>query len=328
MPTNPARQSDFTSIPVIDLAPARGRRPGGLEAVGRAVRAAAENVGFLYIANHGVPQAVIDNALAAAKTFFDLPLAEKMKVKANHRHRGFLTQGEAVLSAKAKPDLKESFIWGLELPEDDPDVRAGKALMGPNQWPEAAPALRPALSAYYDAILACGDPLLRAFAVGLGLAEDFFTSKYVKPLARGTIIYYPPQPNWMAEDQFGVSPHSDYGCITILWQDDKGGLQARNRAGQWVDAPPIPGTFVINIGDLLARWTNDLFVSTPHRVVNRSGAARYSIPVFFDPNYDTLVSCAEALRMKDEPPHYPPITCGDYVLSRFDSVFSYRKQAM
>ena len=144
-------------------------------------------------------------------------------------------------------------------------------------------------------------------------------------LARGSIIYYPPQPPDLGASQFGVSAHTDYGCLTILSQDSNGGLQVRNRAGEWIAAPPIPGTFVINIGDLLARWTNDVFTSTPHRVINASGRPRYSIAVFFDPDYDTPIEALPACVKPGTAPAYPPVSCGDYIVGRFDKAFAYRK---
>ena len=320
-----ARRVSFSEIPVIDLAPLRAGSGGGLAAVARQVHQAATNVGFFYIANHRVPPAVIDAAHEASIRFFALPHEEKLRVKIDDRHRGFIAIGEAKMYDNAKVDLKESFAWGLELPADDPDVAAGKSLMGPNNWPDFMPELRTALYHYYEAVLACGNDLLRAFAVGLGLHQTFFLEKYERPLARGSIIYYPTQPPDLGRSQFGVAPHTDYGCITIVWQDASGGLQVRNREGEWIAAPPIEGTFVINIGDLMARWTNGLFASTPHRVVNRSGRARHSMAVFFDPNFDAVVSCPESLHAVGGPTRYEPVTCGAYVLSRFNDAFAYRK---
>jgi isopenicillin N synthase-like dioxygenase len=168
--------------------------------------------------------------------------------------------------------------------------------------------------------------VLRAVAMSLGLPAGFFAERYRKPLARGSLIYYPPQPPDLGRDQFGVSAHTDYGCITFVCQDDSGGLQVRNRAGEWIAAPPLAGTLVVNIGDLLARWTNDLFRSTPHRVVNTSGRARYSLAVFYDPDFDAEVSAIASCVAPGEPPRYPPTTCGAHVLSRFKAAFAYRNE--
>ncbi|MBM3599582.1 MAG: isopenicillin N synthase family oxygenase [Alphaproteobacteria bacterium] len=318
-----AKRIELPDIPVIDVAALSGGTDG-IAGVARAMRSASENTGFFYIRNHGVPQALIDRVYDASRRFFAQPLAEKQKVRINARHRGFLKVGEAKMYDKARIDLKESYIWGLELGEDDPDVRAGRKLMGPNQWPADMPEFRAALTDYYEAMLACGNRLLLGMAASLDLPLDFFTSRFRKPLARGSLVYYPPQPPDMGSEQFGVAPHTDYGGITFVWQDQVGGLQVKGRSGEWVTAHPIPGTFVVNIGDLMARWTNDHFTSNPHRVINSSGRERYSIAVFFDPDYDTVVDPAEIFRGREAPRH-PPITCGEYIVSRFDRAFAYRK---
>jgi isopenicillin N synthase-like dioxygenase len=313
-------------IPVISLAPLLAGGDG-VRGVAAAIRKAATEVGFFYIADHGIAAELVADAHAMARRFFALPPAEKRKVEINHRHRGFLKMGEATMHGATKPDLKESFIFGLDLPEDDPDVRAGKELMGPNIWPSILPDMKRVLDAYYAAVVSCGERLLRALAVALDKPEDFFLASFRKPLARGSIIYYPPQAPSEKDEQFGVSPHSDYGFLTLLWQDDNGGLQVRQKEGGWIEAPPIPGTFVINIGDLLARWTNDLFASTPHRVINRSGRERYSIALFYDPHFDTPIEVLDTCCRQGEVPLYAPTTCGAYILGRFGSAFSYRSPA-
>lgn len=313
-----ARQVEFTEIPVIDIS-------AGLANVAAEIRRASSEVGFFYVSGHGVTADIVDAAYEASRRFFARPEAEKQLVKINARHRGFLKVGEAKMYESARPDLKESFIFGLDLPESDADVQSGKKLMGPNVWPADQPEMKAALDRYYAAIDGVGRTLLRAVAVSLELPDSFFVDRYRKPLARGSIIYYPPQPADLGAKQFGVSAHTDYGCLTLLSQDSNGGLQVRNRAGEWIAAPPIPGTFVINIGDLLARWTNDVFTSTPHRVVNTSGRPRYSIAVFFDPDYDTRIEALPGCVRPGEAPAYPPVSCGDYIVGRFDKAFAYRK---
>jgi len=320
-----ARLTAFTEIPVVDLGPLAS----GAEGVGQVAEAVGRHsteVGFFYVRNHGVAQSSIDKLLAVARRFFALSDPQKMQIRVNALHRGYVNPGQAILSAKARPDLKESFVWGLELPPDDPDVRAGKTLMGPNVWPEEVPELRDAVDGYFQAVMRCGLILLRAFAVSLDLPETFFTERYRRPLARGAVLHYPPQPDWMPEDQFGTSAHTDYGCVTLLWQDAVGGLEVRNKRNEWIPAPPIPGTFVVNLGDFMARWTNDRFASTPHRVRNRSGVERFSMPVFFDPDYDTVVECLPSCQGPGEPSRYPATTCGAYIKSRFDDVFVYRQR--
>lgn len=313
------------AIPVIDVSTARGDADeAAIAAVGRALLAASQEIGFFYIAGHGIPETKIDRAVAAARGFFARPLEEKQQVAVNRLHRGFLRQGGAVMRDDVKPDLKESFNWAFEVPEGSPLQRPDRPLIGPNQWPAQLPELRAALYGYYEEVIACGRDLMRAFALALDLPAAFFADKFDCPLARGSAIYYPPQPPGLGEAQFGVGPHTDYGCLTLLWQDDSGGLQVQGRSGAWVLAHPIPGTLVCNVGDLLARWSNDRFVSTPHRVVNSSGHERFSLPVFFDPNPETVIDPADLLA-PGEAPHYPAVTAGAHVTARFDAAFSYRR---
>jgi isopenicillin N synthase-like dioxygenase len=312
-------------IPVLDVSGLAGGDPAAIAQAGRAMREAAESIGFFYVANHGVPASLVERAFAASKAFFALPEADKRKVEIDARHRGFLAVGQAKMYASAKIDLKESYLWGLELGPDDPDVIAGKPLMGPNNWPAAQDEMREAFYAYYLAICACGQRLLKGLAASLGRDPSFFAGAFAKPLARGSAIYYPPQPPDLGELQFGVAPHTDYGGLTLLAQDMVGGLQVLAANGKWVTAHPIPGTLVINIGDLMHRWTNGRFSSNPHRVVNESGRERYSIAVFFDPHPDTTVDPRDLL---DDPAEakYPPIACGDYIVERFGKAFKYRRK--
>ena len=313
-------------IPVIDFAGVRSGNAAALARTGREIYAACTTIGFFYIVNHGVPLGVIDAATAAARDFFAFPVETKRRAAVNARHRGFNSLGDATMYQAKRPDYKEFFSIGLELPEDDPDVVAGQALRGPNNWPDFMPSLRPALYTYYEAIGACGADLLRAVASGLDIDEHFFASRYTKRMQRTQMVYYPPQPPQSDEDQFGVAPHTDYGCITLLWQDDVGGLQVREIAhGTWIDAPPIPGSFVVNVGDLLSRWTNERFRSTLHRVINASGRERFSIASFYDPTYGAIVDPRE-LGTAQADVRYEPVAAGDYILGRINDSMGYRKK--
>lgn len=320
-----AKTITVEEIPVIDVSGLAGA-PAERKAVAAQMREAAERIGFFYVTNHGVPQDLVDRVFATSRSFFALPPETKAGVTINGIHRGWLAVGQAKMYAGAKIDLKESFLWGLELPPDDPDVLAGKKLMGPNNWPGFMPEMRPVLSRYYDEILACGRRLLRGFALSLDRPDDFFENHFAKPLARGALVYYPPQPADLGEQQFGVAPHTDYGGLTLLAQDMTGGLQVLNKAGEWVTAHPIPGTLVINVGDLMARWTNNRFSSNAHRVVNTSGRERYSVAVFFDPAFDTVIDPRDLLDDKSSA-KYPATTCGEYIVGRFDKAFKYRQRA-
>jgi isopenicillin N synthase-like dioxygenase len=314
-------------LPIIDLSgPVAGDTTAECRAA-EAIRAACLAHGFFYVRNHGVGDAIIRRTVEQAQLFFRQPLEEKLKAKVNTRHRGFNALGDALMYEAKKPDYKEFFSIGLELPEDDPDVVAGQALRGPNNWPPGRPEFRAALSDYYDAMGACGAVILRCVARSLGAPPDFFADKYRKRLQRTQIIYYPPQPEAMGEDQFGVAPHTDFGCLTLLWQDESGGLEVYDRATRdWIAAPPLPGTLVINVGDLLGRWTNDRYASTPHRVVNRSGHERFSIATFYDPDYTATVDPHD-FGMAEAECRYQPIAAGDHILGRIQRSFGYRKKS-
>ena len=317
-----ARAIDLDAIPVIDLAGLAGDDDRALRDVADALVRAAEGTGFFYAANHGIDQTTIDAMFAAAEAFFALPSDEKRTVAVNKYHRGFIRVGEAKMYASAKVDLKESFVWGLDVEADDPDHLAGNPMIGPNRWPAAMPEMRARLVAYMDDCNKLGIRLLRAFATSLGIERDYFVHRFDRPISRGSLIYYPPQDPDMGADQFGVAPHTDYGCLTLLYQDGTGGLQVKGQDGDWIMAPPIPGTFVVNVGDLLARWTNDRFASTPHRVVNASGRARYSVALFVDPNHDTMI---DPVLAPGQAAHYPPVTCAEHILGRYNQSFAYRK---
>ena len=304
---------DISGIPVIDLAGIAG---DGLARVGQAIVAAAEGAGFFYIRNHGIPAALIEEVLRVSGAFFAAPVARKQSVAVNAGHRGFIRMGQAKMASGARPDLKESFIWGLDQPGADG--------IPPNQWPDFMPAMRPVLMEFFQAGNALGWSMLRAFATALHLPHDSFVRTVDRPISRGSVIYYPPQPPEMGEDQFGVSTHTDYGCLTLLYQDSTGGLQVQGADGTWIMATPVPDTFVVNVGDLLARWSNDRFRSTPHRVVNSSGRTRLSTALFIDPNRDTAIT---PVTRPGEAAHYDTVTCGDYLRGRLDAAFAYRKQA-
>ncbi|MFQ5785197.1 MAG: isopenicillin N synthase family dioxygenase [Alphaproteobacteria bacterium] len=322
-----AKRVPFETIPLIDFGPFRRGAAADRVRVAREIGDACRHVGFFYVANHGVPQALIDAVFGEARRFFALPHAEKMRIEIgkSSNHRGYFPPGGENVDPERTIDVKEGFDMALELGPDDPDVRVGKPLHGPNQWPENLPGYRETLSAYYDTICGLGRLLCRAFAIDLDLPEDFFDDKVDKPLAQLRLLHYPPQSGPVSEREMGVGAHSDYGCVAMLYQDDVGGLQLMNSASEWIAAPPIPGVYVCNIGDMMARWTNDRFAATLHRVVNVSGRDRYSAVVFFDPNFDVEVACLESCQSPDDPPRYAPTTSGAHLLRRFNDTFTYRK---
>ncbi len=317
-----AKAVDAEAIPVIDMTPLRdGSDP---VSVARALHTASQNLGFIYVRGHGIPDAVIDSARESALAFFRHSDADKDRVSVTSKHRGWMGQGGARMDDDAKADFKESFIWGYEdadghAPDDHP-------VAGPNRWPSFQPGLRAHAMTYYRHVHDVARHLMHGFALGLGLPEDFFLRTCARPLSRASYVYYPAQPEDMGTDQFGVGPHTDFGVLTVLCQDSVGGLQVQHANGEWIQAPPIDGTLVVNVGDLLARWTNGAYKSTPHRVVNASGRERLSIVLAFDPDPDTMIDARDVFG-PDFAAEEAPITCGDYLIWRFEKAFSYRKAA-
>lgn len=318
---------DFTSIPVIDISPLYGDNLAGARAVAADIRRASVEAGFFYIRGHHMPPDLMRATLMASKFFFSRPDAEKRAIQVNGAHRGYVPFAQTTLGRQYKADLKESFNFAFPFAADDPDVVAGKPLIGVNQWPQGEEVWRSVLEDYYRTLFEVGQRVLEGFALALDAPRTYFRDLYKRPLVRTRLLHYPPQPEGSGEDQFGAAPHTDWGCMTLLWQDQVGGLQVRNRAGQWIDAPYIEGTFVVNIGDMLERWSNDLFVSTPHRVVNASGRERYSIPMFYDPDFDTAVECLPNCSGPGNPPKYPRTVAGEYITAKYDEAYAYRKKA-
>jgi len=286
---------------------------GEIEAAAAEIHDAATQVGFFYLAGHGIAPNLMAQAFKVSRDFFDQPEALKGTAAVDTNQRGWMATGMAKMQGAATHDLKEVFFWG------NPDVAPA------NRWPLEFPRLQVELMPYYRAVCGIGDAVLRAVATGFGLPENAFARAYETPMARGQLVYYPPSSsNDEAEKRFGVAPHTDFGVLTFLLQDDNGGLQVRTRNGDWIEAPPIPGTLVCNIGDLLQRWTNDRFVSTVHRVINRSGQKRYSVPVFFDPSPDAMID-PRSLGTPDEDVKHEPITAADYIAQQNKKTFSQYK---
>jgi isopenicillin N synthase-like dioxygenase len=307
------------SIPVIDLAPLRDDGAGGNAPA--AIRAAMEAHGFFYVTGHGVSDELIEQTKAAALDFFRRPAEEKRRVAVTKHHRGWNALGDAKMYGAEKPDYKEFFQVGLDLPLDDPDVAAGQPLRGPNVFPEEPAAFRPAFQGWFRAIAEAGDLLLQGVALSLQKDRHFFRRHYDKPLQRTQAVWYPKQPTDLGEDQFGVAPHTDFGLITLLWQDGSGGLEVLHPMDGWIAAPPINGTLVVNAGDLMQRWTGGRYRSTPHRARNRHVDDRLSIATFYDPTFTAPVDPA------DFDAEGKATTAGEHILGRINESFGYRKEA-
>ncbi|MBT9290268.1 isopenicillin N synthase family dioxygenase [Prosthecodimorpha staleyi] len=307
-------------LPVIDLS---GRDLPRLAAL---IGAACREIGFFYVIGHGVPQALIDETFARARWFFALDPTEKARVAIERvgNNRGYAALKSEALDPARPADLKEAFNVGLELAADHPDLQAGVPFRGLNGWP-ANPAFRATLLAYFDETQALGAWLHRAFACDLGLPPDHFEFLIDRPMSTLRLLHYPPQPVEAEPGQIGAGEHTDYGNITLLMTDDVGGLQVRRRDGVWIEAPVVPGAYVVNIGDCLMRWTNDVYVSTPHRVVNASGRERFSIAYFLDPNPDALVAALPGTVAPGAQPNHPPVAAADYLAGRLDATYAHRR---
>ena len=285
MPIPASRRLDFSEIPIIDA----GRLSGGIadaETVAALDRACTD-VGFFYVTNHGVESRLIAEVAAQAARFFARPMAEKLLITVNPRMRGYLPLNYVSLAGEPGGGVsqQEGFWIGHERP-----AVAENPLDGPNVWPVGVPGLAPAMLAYFSAVEALSEVLLRAFALALGFPRDYFDRLFSAPQSRMKLNHYPPQAAPQDESDIGVVGHSDSGGFTILWQDANGGLEVQSKNGDWVGAPPLADTFVINLGNVMQIWTNGRFSSTPHRVINRSGNDRYSVPLFVNPNYDVPVA--------------------------------------
>jgi len=280
-----SRRLDFTEIPVIDVSElvAGSDDQATIDALGAACR----DVGFVYIRHHGVPQNLIDDFLAVSREFFARPMDKKKTVVMNERLRGYLPLGYSSYEGddNAATSNQEGYWMGV-----DRAPNSQNRLDGPNVWPEDGEALRSAMEAYYEAADSLSGVLQRALSLALGQEAEFLPNLMNPQQSLLKVNHYPPQSNPTTVSNIGVVPHSDEGAFTILWQDDNGGLEIESKSGEWVEAPPIDGTIVVNLGTAMQIWTNGEFSSTPHRVINRSGADRYSIPFFTYARWDAPIT--------------------------------------
>ena len=304
----------ISPVPLIDVAGLMSRDRLQRHHIAAEVRRACLDKGFFYIENHGVPEALIGAVLRESRRFFALPLADRLAIGRAHSPcgRGFAPIGGQDLERIGVPDLKEAFDLGIDLPLDDPRVVAGKENCGANQWPRGLPEFRPVMESYFQAMLELTIRLMGAVALSLDLAEDYFAEFCREPVALLRLLHYPQQPAKPFPGEKGCGAHTDWGAVTLLLQDDAGGLQIRDPVHGWLHAPPRAGAFVVNLGDLLARWTNDRYRSTEHRVINLSGRDRYSVPFFFDGNPDYLVTCLPGCWSALDPAKYPPVTVAEH----------------
>jgi len=316
---SPVNSNDAAEIPVLDLAPYLSGQSAARERLAKQLCHALENIGFYFIKGHGVPQSLIDAAFAATARFHAQPLDRKMKLPRNRDNVGYLPMSrsddpEAVI----KPNVNEAFFLKRDLPADHPDVVAGKRFHGANLWPDDLPGFRETVVAYCDALEGLAKKLVPLYAVALGLPADYFGRAFAEPQYTLRMTHY-PFVGVLAENEFGIAPHSDTSFLTLLAQNKVPGLSLRTRDGRWIDAPALDGHFLVNGGDMLRRWTNDRFLATPHRASNRSGKERYAIPFFFDCSIDWPMECLPTCASAEQPAKYTRFTYAEYMSAYQDA---------
>jgi isopenicillin N synthase-like dioxygenase len=318
------------AIPVIDVGPAFRGEPGGKAAVAAHIRRASGHVGFFYIAGHGVPADVIEAAFAASREFHSMPFDDKRALRLNENNIGYLAVNESMQRASTvhkatRPNYNESFFISHEREADHPDVLAGTSLRGQNQWPAGHPGMRRAMVAYFKALERVGEQILPVLARALDMPEGHFAPFFANEAHINLrFLHYPPQET-DDDEQFGQGPHTDNSFMTFLAREDTPGLAVRLPSGEWLAPPLIDGTFLVNLGNMMKRWSNDRFLSTPHGVINDSGRDRYSIAFFYSPNVDAVIECLPSCVAPDNPPRYPPALYGDLVRAFYSANYFHQK---
>ena len=317
-------------IPIIDFGPYFAGEDGALEALAAEVKQACETIGFLYIKNHGVPQDLIDHAFEQSKRFHALPLEEKRKLKLDAYNVGYLEmntsmQAHSTVHKATKPNQNESFFVTHDRPADHPDRIAGKPLRGGNYWPDGLPGFRDGVVAYLKAVHDLGQRMLPAFAVALGMPADHFAPLFSdENHATLRMLHYPPTK--LEDNDFGAGPHTDNSFLTILARSEVPGLAIRLPSGEWITPPLIEGTFLVNLGNIMRRMSNNRFLSTPHGVIVDGDKDRYSIAYFHSPNpyrtIEVLPSCSDA----DNPPKYEPALYADLIMEFFSANYFHQKK--
>ena len=316
-------------LPVIDLGPYRAGVPGALEAVAEELGVALETVGFFLLVDHGVPRELIARTFEEARRFHAQPAAAKLALRMNEHNNGYMAMGRYAVwtsdvNANDKPDLNEAFFTKRERAPDDPLVIAGRRFAGPNRWPEDLPGFRDTVLAYTEAVDELGRRLMPACAVALDLPPAAFDAAFAESQFSFRLSHYPPveaEPN-----QFGIAPHTDANFLTFLAQTEVPGLQLRLPSGEWFDVPYVPDSYAVNSGDMLTRWTNGRFKSTPHRALPPVGRDRYAIPFFLGPHLDTEIACLPTCQGPDHPARFPPITYDAYLHWWYDANYNARAQ--
>lgn len=301
------------TIPVIDLTDTMAGRPGAEAKSARDIHDALTGIGFFVMVGHGIPASLIERTFADAKRLHDLPMEKKVALRLNEHNNGYMAMGRyAVWTSDVndndKPDLNEAFFVKRERDPSHPMRVAGRRFAGPNMWPDDAdlPGFKANIVEYLRVMEDFTNRLLPAVALALDLDRSFFLPHFVDSQFNLRLSHYPPV---AAEtNQFGIAPHTDANFMTFLPQSEVPGLQVRTPSKQWIDVPSIPGSFAVNSGDTLRRWSNARFKSTPHRALPPVGQHRYAVPFFLAPHLDSMIECLPTCTGPDNPPRWEPMT--------------------
>ena len=323
------------SLPVVDVAAfATGIDHDTPDAAAAAeqIDAVFREIGFVLVTGHGIDSDVKERMLDQLRVFFALPVERKEEIAIGRSscHRGYVGIGTETLddANTLAGDLKETIDSGPDQGPDHPEVVAGTPLHGPNQLPDL-PGFRAAWQGYFDQAVEAARRVQRGVALALGLPADYLLDMPGETLYHFRMIHYPPQHRLPpAEGQLGCGAHTDYGSVTLLTDDGVGGLQVMRRDGAWIDVHVPADHVVVNLGDLMAIWTNDRYVSNPHRVINPPDIDRYSMPLFVTPPFHARIECLETCLEPGESPRYEPMVAGPYLLARFDNTHSYRNEIL
>ncbi|WP_340600947.1 isopenicillin N synthase family dioxygenase [Acinetobacter sp. HZNU-JH01] len=311
-------------LPVINITPLYDVSHPEYAKVCHQIDQACREWGFFYISGYKANQ--LPYVYDLAKQFFSKPLLEKLQLdiqKNKNTHRGYGALGVEQLNPDLPEDFKEIFDMGVHLDHNHPDVVNQEPLRGPNVYPNIE-NWETVMQGYFDEMLELAKVLLNAMSHAIGLPQNYFEHCLKDSLCFFRLIHYPPTLDNTDKASFNAGTHTDYGCVTILAQDEIGGLQVQDVHGQWIDAPPIPDTYVINIGDMMARWSNDTYKSTPHRVSSPKGKQRFSFPFFIQPSPHTVIQCLPNCFSHSNPAKYSPITSMEYLQSRFSATYKHR----
>ena len=326
------KRTGLEAIPVLDLGGYLNGVSGERESLAAELRDAQERIGFFYIRNHGVAQELIDRMFAQAARFHAQPLNEKLEIRIDEQQTGYapmksseVKSGDAAVSGRHKPDLSEAIWIRRDRPDDDPEILANRRFRR-NKWPSGLPGFRESVTEYMKVMEALGWRMLPLYAIALNLPPDYFNPLFDKSDTPCRFGHYPPNLE-SGPNQFGAAPHTDAGFLTLLPQALEPGLEILTQSRHWIPAPVRPGEILVNGGNCLVRFTNGRFLATPHRVRGGLPRDRYSIPLFYNPNFDAVVEPVPSCISADRPARFKPITYEEYIVGYLSTIYAHQAKA-